>query len=452
MASGSIAPDLSRGQLIQKPLIPLFTVFLETTRFTNLHMTIPDLRLWQRELNQELKDILAYWQRYAPDPTNGGFYGAVGYDNLPKPDAAKGVVLNSRILWTFSAAARHTQHDDQYLPTARRAFEYLDTYFRDRQYGGVYWMVNAKGHPGTATDNSKQLYGQAFAVYGLSEYYHATRHQPALEFAQEIFRAMVKHAYDPKRGGFTEAFARDWNEAEAYVIARKANGESKTMNTHLHILEAFVSLLRVWPDPAVKTQVRGLINNFLDHIIDPKTHRMVLFQGDNWEPRRTGISYGHDIEASWLLLEAAEVLHEADLIAKVRKESVLMARAALSGLDADGGMNYEYEGIDQNKPQQSHDTGHWNRERSWWVMAEAMVGFMNAYQLTKDKTYLTHAANSWDFTKKHLLDTKNGEWFLGVDATGKVLGNEKISAWKCPYHNGRACIEMMERIGKLIDR
>ncbi|WP_375443864.1 AGE family epimerase/isomerase [uncultured Fibrella sp.] len=412
-------------------------------------MTIPDLRLWQRELSQELKDILAYWQRYAPDPTNGGFYGTVGSDNVPRPGDAKGVVLNSRILWTFSAAARHTQHTDEYLPVAKRAFDYLATYFRDPQYGGVYWMVDAKGQ---SIDDSKQLYGQAFAVYGLSEYYHATKHKPALEFAQAIYRNMVEHAYDPAKGGFIEAFARDWTEAKSYAIARKDNGESKTMNTHLHILEAFVGLLRVWPDSGLKTQVRGLIHIFLDHIIDPKTHRMVLFQGTNWEPRRTGISYGHDIEASWLLLEAAKVLHESDLLAKVRQESVLMARAALSGLDPDGGMNYEYEGPDESKPMQSHDGGRWNRERSWWVMAEAMVGFMNAYQLTKDKLFLDKSAASWDFTKTHLLDTKDGEWFSGVDQTGKVLGNTKISAWKCPYHNGRACMETMERIGKLIDR
>lgn len=424
-------------------------------------MTAPDLRLWQRELDQELKDILAYWQRYAPDPTNGGFYGTVGYDNQPKPDSAKGVVLNSRILWTFSAAARHTQHDDQYLPTAKRAFDYLDAHFRDRQHGGVYWMLDAKGQPGRTggADDSKQLYGQAFAVYGLSEYYRVTKHPPALAFAQDIYRAMVKHAYDTnpaRKGGFTEAFARDWTEAKAYAIARKDNGEHKTMNTHLHILEAFVSLLRVWPDPGLKGQVRGLINNFLNQIIDPKTHRMILFQGANWEPRRTGISYGHDIEASWLLLEAAEVLHEADLLARVRKESVQMARAALSGIDPDGGMNYEYEGPDEGKSQQSRTSGRpnaarWNRERSWWVMAEAMVGFLNAYQLTKDKAFLEQSARSWEFTKKHLLDTKNGEWFSGVDETGKVLGNVKISPWKCPYHNGRACMETSERIGRLLD-
>jgi cellobiose epimerase len=414
-------------------------------------MTAPDLRHWQRELDLELKDILAYWQRHAPDP-NGGFYGTVGYDNQPQPNSAKGVVLNSRILWTFSAAARHTQHHDQYLPLAKRAFEYLNTYFRDQQHKGVFWMLDAKGSP---ADDSKQLYGQAFAVYGLSEYYRVSRHKPALEFAQEVYRAMVEHAFDrdpARHGGFTEAFARDWSEAKSYAIARKDNGESKTMNTHLHILEAFVNLLRVWPDPQLKTQVRGLIRNFLEQIIDPKTHRMILFQGANWEPRRTGISYGHDIEASWLLLEAAEVLHEADLITRVRKESVLMARATLSGVDPDGGMNYEYEGPDEAKPLQDRANGHWNRERSWWVMAEAMVGFMNAYQLTKEKPFLEESARSWEYTKKHLLDHKRGEWFQGVDETGKVRGNTKISPWKCPYHNGRACIEMSERISKLLDR
>lgn len=415
-------------------------------------MIVPDLRLWQRELSQELKDILAYWQRHAPDPAGGGFYGAVGYDNVPKPEAAKGVVLNARILWTFSAAAHHTQHDD-YLTTARRAFDYLTTHFRDPQYGGVYWMVDAKGQAaqGPAADDSKQLYGQAFALYGLSEYYRAARHEPALTFAKALYQTMVGHAYDRAEGGFVEAFARDWTEAKAFAIARKDNGERKTMNTHLHILEAFVNLLRVWPEASLKQQVRGLIDVFLKHIIDPNTHRMVLFQGQHWEPRRTGISYGHDIEASWLLYEAAEVLGDASVLAKVRQTSVGMARAALSGVDADGGMNYEYEGPDERLPQQRRGVGHWNRERSWWVMAEAMVGFLNAYQLTKDAQFLRQSFASWTFIKRHLLDTKGGEWFSGVDPAGKPLGSQKISAWKCPYHNGRACIETIERIGKLID-
>ena len=402
-------------------------------------MFSPDLHTLHRELQRELINILTYWQTYAVDTAKGGFYGEVGLNNIPKPDAAKGIVLNSRILWTFAAAARHTRRAADYLPLARRAYDYIDTCFRDRDYGGVYWSVDANGKP---LDTSKQLYGQAFAVYGLSEYYRVTKHAPALAFAKEVYTAMVKHAYDANgSGGFFEGFARDWSPTAPYAISRKDNGESKTMNTHLHILEAFTCLLRVWPERGagiydLRTQVRGLIDVFRQHIIDPTTYRMILFQGNNWESRRTAISYGHDIEASWLLLESAEVLGDHELIRAIKKESVAMARAAAAGLAADGGMNYEFDPV----------TGHLNQERSWWVMAEAMVGFMNAWQLTKEPQFLEKSVESWTFIKKYLIDHKQGEWFGGVDEHHKVMGNTKISMWKCPYHNGRACMEMMDRI------
>ena len=384
------------------------------------------------ELRQEYKDILAYWQRHAPDLQNGGFYGRVGYDNQPDATAEKGVVLNARILWTFSAALRHTHHQD-YHPTADRAFAYLQEHFLDPEHGGYYWSVSATGQP---QNTIKSLYGQAFALYGLSEYARATRNTTALELVKDQFGTMVKHGYDPRQGGFREAFALDWSATDDYIISKRANQESKTMNTHLHILEAFTSLLRVWPDETVKKQVRGLLTVFLNHIIDPKTHRMNLFMDDSWNIRQTAISYGHDIEASWLLCEAADVLGDKAVQKNIRTVGVRMARAAASGLDKDGGINYELD----------LKTGHQNRERSWWVMSEAMVGFMNAYQLTKEKHFLTKAETSWVFIKKHLLDTKNGEWFSGVDENHHVTGHDKISMWKCPYHNSRACLEMIERL------
>lgn len=392
---------------------------------------LPDLRAVQRELQQELKDILAYWQRYAPDP-RGGFYGEVDYQNQPKPDAAKGIVLNSRILWTFSAALRHTHHDE-YRPTAERAFAYLDHHFRDSQYGGVYWSVSPDGQPLVTT---KQLYGQAFAVYGLSEYYRATGHEPALQFARGIYDAMVQHGYDQKRGGFHEAFARDWSEADDYILSKRTNHETKTMNTHLHILEAFTNLYRAKPDDGVRQQVRGLVDAFLDHIIDPATYRMNLFMDDDWRVRQTAISYGHDIEASWLLVESAEALHDPALIKRVKDVAVKMARAAQTGLQPDGGMTYEYD----------PKTGHQNTERSWWVMAEAMVGFMNAYQLTRDPKFLDQSLRSWTFIKQYILDRQRGEWFMGVGPDHRPTGNAKISMWKCPYHNARACLEMLDRL------
>ncbi len=392
---------------------------------------IPDLRTVQRELQQELKDILAYWERHAPD-SRGGFYGEVDYDNQPKPDAAKGVVLNSRILWTFSAAARHTGHEE-YLTTAERAFRYVDKHFIDKQYGGVYWSVDAAGGPLVTT---KQLYGHSFAVYGLSEYYRATKHEPALTAARSIYDAMVGHSFDSPKGGFREAFARDWSAADDYILSKRDNAETKTMNTHLHILEAFTNLYRAKPADDVKEQVRGLINVFLSHIIDPKTYRMNLFMDDDWRVRKTAISYGHDIEASWLLVEAAEAIHDEALTKRVKDVAVNMARAARTGLQPDGGMTYELD----------TKTGHENTERSWWVMAEAMVGFMNAYQLTREPQFLEQSIRSWTFIKDHLLDRRRGEWFMGVGPDHKPTGNRKISMWKCPYHNARACIEMIDRL------
>ena len=399
-----------------------------------------DLNQLRAELRQEHKDILAYWQRYAPDPTNGGFYGRVDYQNHPDPTAEKGIVLNSRILWTFSAALHHTGHDD-YRPTADRAFDTIRQHFIDPIHGGVFWSVSPGGQPKQTT---KQLYGQAFALYGLSEYVRATGSAPALAMAKALFGLMVSEAYDNTGGGFAEARARDWSPTDDYILSRRDNQEIKTMNTHLHSLEAFTNLYRVWPNATVANQMRGMLKVFLNHIIDAKTYRMNLFMDADWRVRRTTISYGHDIEASWLLPEAADLLATTNagdkLLQKtVRTVAVQMARAAQTGLDPDGGMNYEYDTT----------AGHLNRERSWWVMAEAMVGFMNAYQLTGEKPFLNKSLQSWAFIKKYLLDIKNGEWFGGVDEKHRVLGTDKISLWKCPYHNSRACLEMLNRLEHL---
>ena len=396
-----------------------------------------DLNQLRAELRQEYKDILGYWQRHAPDDQHSGFYGRVNYQNQPDAKADKGIVLNARILWSFSAALRHTHHDE-YRPVADRAFAYIRDHFFDPTYGGVYWSVDAAGQPKYPL---KHLYGQAFALYGLSEYVRATSVTPALTLAKTQFQNMVKYAYDPKRGGFVEALAQDWSPATDYIISKYDNQEIKTMNTSLHLLESFTSLYRVWPDVSVAQQIRGMLHVFLEHIIDPKTYRMNLFMDNDWKIRRTAISYGHDIEASWLLPEAVDLLAaknpgDKPLQKKIHDTAINMARAATTGFDAtDGGLNYELD-----------PDGHLNTERSWWVMAEAMVGFMNAYQLTHEKAFLDKSIASWAFIKKYLLDLKNGEWFSGVTRDHKVLGNDKISMWKAPYHNSRACLEMLERL------
>ncbi len=399
-----------------------------------------DIDQLRAELRQEHKDILAYWQRFSPDDEHGGFYGRVNYQNQPDATADRGIVLNARILWSFSAALRCTHHEE-YRTTADRAFRYIQQHFVDPQFGGVYWSVTAGGQPKYPL---KHLYGQAFALYGLSEYVRATGSAPALMLAKEQFQHMVKHAYDGARGGFVEALAQDWSPANDYIISKYENRESKTMNTSLHLLESFTSLYRVWPDKLVADQIRGMLRVFIDHIIDPETYRMNLFMDSDWNIRRTAVSYGHDIEASWLLPEAADMLAAKNpgdkaLQSTVRTIAIRMARAATTGFDPrDGGMHYELE-----------PNGHLNTERSWWVLAEAMVGFMNAYQLTHEKAFLDKSVRSWEFIKKYLLDLKNGEWFSGVTIDHKVLGSDKISMWKAPYHNSRSCLEMLERLEHL---
>ncbi|MFN8357406.1 MAG: AGE family epimerase/isomerase [Spirosomataceae bacterium] len=390
------------------------------------------LPAYRQEVRQELDRILQYWQTYSPDNQNGGFYGRVGLDNQPDPTAAKAIVLNSRICWTFSAAYR-LYKKKEHLALAKRAYDYIYAYFRDPDYGGVYWEVKADGSP---LVTKKQLYGNAFAIYGLSEYYRASGDKAALDFAISLWKLAEKYAFDPARGGYIEAFERDWSGTTEYILCR--GDRRKSMNTHLHLIEAFTNLYRVWKDKTLHKQIVGMLETaFEKHIIDPKTYRMHLFLGEDWSVKSEEISYGHDIEASWLLVETAETLEDKPLLERIKKLSINMAKAAADGIAPDKGMNYEYNPI----------TKQLNTERSWWVMTEAMVGFLNAYQLTGKVHFLEKSTHAWEFTKQYLLDYKGGEWRTGVTAEHTPIGNSTISAWKCPYHNARACMEVMRRLG-----
>lgn len=390
------------------------------------------LDAYRQEVSQELDRILAYWQTHAPDAVNGGFYGRVSVENVPDTKASKSIVLNARICWTFSAAYLLFKKKE-HLDLAKRAYEYIRTYFRDPQYGGVYWTVKADGSP---EERKKQLYGQAFAIYGLSEYYKASGDKNALTFAIELWQLAERYAFDKNRGGYIEAFAPDWSQTDDYILCR--GDRRKSMNTHLHLIEAFTNLYRVWKNATLHKQIVGMLQTaFMEHIIDQKTYRMHLFLGEDWSIKSEEISYGHDIEASWLLLETAEVLDDKELLRIVKTLSVNMAKAASDGIAEDKGMNYEL----------TPSTNHLNTERSWWVMTEAMVGFLNAHQLSGKAHYLEKSLNSWEFVKQYLLDYKGGEWRTGVTADHKPVGNSTISAWKCPYHNARACMEVMRRLG-----
>ena len=388
---------------------------------------------FKEEVTKELHSILNYWMLHVVDHQQGGFYGKIDHDDTVFPEALKGSVLNSRICWSFAAAYNQTQKT-QYLRIAERAYEYIVEHFIDPDYGGVYWTVTASGQP---ADTKKQTYAIAFAVYGLSEYYRASGDEAAKQHAIDLYRTIIQHAAEPVHGGYLEAFARDWSDLPDMRLSAKDANERKTMNTHLHVLEAFANLYRIWPEPALKKQIIQLIDIFSHHIIHPYTQHLQLFFSDDWEPRSTLISYGHDIEAAWLIQEAAEVIREDILLKEISTRSVQIAIAAAEALDADGGLWYEFDPA----------TNHWAREKHWWPQAEAMVGFFNAWQITHDENFLKNAIGSWKFIQEFLIDSHKGEWIWGVYENYHIIAQEdKAGLWKCPYHNGRACLEIMRRI------
>lgn len=395
------------------------------------------LEKYRTEMEHELESILAYWTKNTIDLTNGGFYGKI--DNLNKIDenAPKGSVLNSRILWTFSAAYNLTGKA-VYLQTAERAFKYITNYFIDNKFGGVYWTVNFRGNP---ADTKKQVYALSFAVYGLSEYFKAGKDERAKQIAIDLYNKIVDRSYDTTNGGYIEALTREWKPIDDLRLSAKDENEKKSMNTHLHVLEGFANLYTIWPDKTLKQRISELINNFLDHIIDKQTNHLITFFDESWNPKSGLISYGHDIEAAWLVQEAAEIIHDEALIQKVKERSVKVVAAAAEGLDTDGGLWYEKEEADDHPVKEKH----------WWPQAEAMVGFYNAYQITNDKSFLEKSLNSWNFIQKHILDKKNGEWFWGVKEDYSIMeGEDKVGIWKCPYHNGRSCIEILKRYKKAL--
>ena len=390
------------------------------------------------QLKQELKDelthnILPFWMDKMTDDQNGGFYGQMTGRNQLVTAAPKGGILNARILWTFSSVALYFK-SPLYLEYAKRAKEYIFKNFFDADKGGVYWMLNADGSP---ADTKKQIYNQAFFIYGLVEYYRFTNDKECLNKAIELFQLIEKYSFDQESNGYFEAYSQDWVLLDDLRLSDKDANEKKTMNTHLHILEAYTNLFRVWDNPLLEKQLRNLIELFLEKIVNQQTNHLDLFFDENWQCKSTLFSYGHDIEASWLIDEASQVLGDIDLIRKVQAASIKIADAAAEGLQHNGSIMNE----------KNYVTGHIDTNCDWWPQAESLIGFFNAYELTKDESYAIKSLDAWNFIKENLLDKKNGEWHWSVSETGKVDDmNDKAGFWKCPYHNSRMCLEIMRRI------
>ena len=385
-------------------------------------------QLKDEALEELTGNILPFWMERMRDRDRGGFAGRISGKGIPDPEADKGAILNARILWTFSAAYR-TLGRPEYLETATAAKREIIDRFYDGEYGGVFWSLTPDGRP---KDTRKQIYALGFAIYGLSEYCRATGDAEALDYAVRLFHDIERHSFDKAKNGYFEAFSRDWSPIEDMRLSEKDVNECKTMNTHLHILEPYANLYRVWKAPELEKQLRNLIWLFTDRILDRETMHLRLFFDEDWRSSHEIISYGHDIEAAWLLMEAAETLSDPRLAEEVARTAEAVADAASEGFIPGAGMIYECHG----------DTAAVDADRHWWVQAETVVGYLKIWRMSGREDALEKAFGCWEFIKRHIIDRKGGEWHWSLRADGSVnTDDDKAGFWKCPYHNGRMCLE-----------
>ena len=416
----------------------------------------------KQEMQDVLQDnILRFWLDKMQDQEHGGFYGRIDGNGVLHPDAEKGAILNARILWSFSAAYRVLENQE-YLEAATRAKEYILEHFIDAEYGGVYWSVDYKGHP---LDTKKQFYAIGFAIYGLTEYARATGDREALEYALDLYDCIEEHAFDREYNGYIEACTREWGTIADMRLSELDANYPKSQNTHLHIIEPYTNLLRCLREfqakqscdyvpaigavlpvgisvpmetiVAVEASLRNLIDIFTDKILNPETHHLDLFFEMDWTRGAGHLeSYGHDIECSWLMHEAALVLGDQKVLEKIETVVRQVAKASEKGLRPDGSMIHEA----------NLDTGHVDDDLHWWVQAENVVGWYNLWQHFGDEDALKKAARCWQYIKDNLVDNKNGEWFWSRHPDGTLnTVDDKAGFWKCPYHNSRMCLEILER-------
>lgn len=399
------------------------------------------------------QNILPFWIHFQ-DEENGGFYGRMTGDGVIDKEASKGGILNARILWSFSASYR-VLGKPEYLAAATRAKDYILEHFLDPVYGGTYWELDYKGNP---IDTKKQFYALGFMLYGMSEYVRALRQRPDASVSESdiqkvlgvcisLFTCIEEHSLDEVYNGYIEACTREWGEIADMRLSELDANYPKSQNTHLHIIEPYANFYRVLKaeEPSsvlpillkVETSLRNLIDIFCYKILNPDTHHLDLFFEMDWTRGAGWLeSYGHDIECSWLLHEAALVLGDKEVLAKVEPIVQLVARASEKGLNLDGSMTHEA----------NLDTGYVDADRHWWVQAETVVGFYNIYQHFGDEDALQKALCCWQYIKDNLIDHELGEWYWSRDAERNInRKDDHAGFWKCPYHNSRMCLELIER-------
>ena len=380
--------------------------------------------------NHLVKDIIPFWKNLRDDE-NGGYYGWVGYDLKVDKKAVKGCILNSRILWFFSNAYTMLK-DESLLQEADHAFAFLKERCADRENGGIFWSIR---YDGTPEDTTKHTYNQAFAIYALSSYYEASGKQEALDMAKELFRIIETKCTDEI--GYKEAFDKAFHEIENDKLSENGVIAAKTMNTLLHVFEAYTELYRVAKLPEVGEKLHWIMETFAHKVYNPELHRQEVFFDENMKSIIDLHSYGHDIETAWLIDRGVEVLGDPAM------------EALLSPITRDLTAQIYKVAFDGHSLANECERGVVNTHRIWWVQAETVIGFLNGYQKDPSrKEYLQAAESEWQFIRDHVIDKRAGsEWFWEVDEDGRPYPNRPIvEPWKCPYHNGRMCMEVMKRL------
>ena len=400
-------------------------------------MDSPTLADARDRIEADLREnILPFWMEHAVDSERGTFHAQLSNDLAIDDSGPRGALLSSRILWTYSAALR-VYDEDGYREMADFAYADLMERFADPEHGGFYWSIHPDGRPERVR---KQVYGQAFAIYALTEYHRATGRAEPLAQARDVFNLLERHAKDAEHGGYFEAFAQDWTPIEDMRLSAVDQNDPKSQNTLLHVMEAYTNLWRVWPDERVGVALKELVEIMLDRVVNPETYHLGLFFTRDWQVTSERYSYGHDIEAAWLLWEAACSLRDDALSGRVLATALRIAEVTLAeSCDEDGAIFNE-----------GSAAGVTNDHKEWWPQAEGVVGFLCAAQLSGDDRYTRAALRLWEFIETKLIDREHGEWFRGVNRAGDVDARfEKVGFWKCPYHNGRAAIEAIARLNAL---
>lgn len=382
------------------------------------------------EIRSQLKEgILPFWKGLK-DEEFGGFYGFVGHDLKVDKKYDKGVILHSRILWFFSNCYLVLKNKDD-LAYADHAYAYIKEHCIDKENGGVYWSTTYDGKP---SDTTKHTYNQAFAIYALSSYYDASKNEEALLLARELFELVEERCKDDY--GYLEAFDRQFRPVDNSKLSENGVLADKTMNTLLHVFEAYTELYRVGKDEKAAAQMRWMLDIFVDKVFNREKKRLDVFFDSRMNSLIDLQSYGHDIEAAWLIDRGLAVLNDAAYDKKLIPVTRMLTETIYERAYANGCVLNECE------------NGVVNKERIWWVQAESMVGFLNGYAECPEKTeYMDAVKKIWDYIKQYVIDKReNSEWFWALDENEKpAIAREIAGPWKCPYHNGRMCLELIRR-------